>query len=72
MVKMQFKTEMSSKRIGFFAETARSEREMIVVWRHPYIISVLTISLPGTAIAVVKIGYSNLRPGSKELTYCTL
>ena len=30
----------------------------------------LTLSCPGTAIAVVKVGHSNLRPGSKELKNC--
>ena len=27
----------------------------------------LTLSCPGTAIAIVKLGHSNLRPGSKEM-----
>ena len=29
----------------------------------------ITLSCPGTGTAVVKIGYSNLRPGSKELIF---
>ena len=33
----------------------------------------LTLSCPGTGRGVVKIGYSNLRPGSKELlSFCTV
>ena len=28
----------------------------------------LTLSFPNTAIAIVKVGHSNLRPGSKGLT----
>ena len=40
----------------------------VVVYGRMY----LTLSCPGTGRAVVKIGHSNLRPGSKELTMATV